>query len=148
MYFEKDNNKKNHKITFSITLAIMLLASSVAILSFVKEKSFAQTSDPVTNCFLANGSFQDAAYQQSVDVFDKALPNDQTLKNIAASVGDPNPIRNTNDLYVLLTGNLSSDNLNQVENEISSLLAAAGFTAGQQENLNDCIDNVAPNQSD
>jgi len=122
--------------------------NSVTILSFVKEKTFAQTSDPVTTCFLQNGSFQDLAYQHSEDVFDKSLPNDQVINNIAASVGYPGPIRNTSDLYVLLTGNLSSDNLNQIENEISSILAAAGFTAGQQQNLNDCIDNVAPNQSD
>jgi len=50
MKFEKSNNKKNYKIISSITLAIILLvASSVTILSFVKNEAFAQM-DPVDFC--------------------------------------------------------------------------------------------------
>jgi len=52
MYFEK-GSKKNRKFAFSITLAIMLLAASVAILTSVVTKN-AFAADPITNCFIAN----------------------------------------------------------------------------------------------
>ena len=52
MYFEK-GSKKNRKFAFSITLAIMLLAASVAILTSVVTKD-AFAADPITNCFIAN----------------------------------------------------------------------------------------------
>jgi len=138
MKFEKSNNKKNYKIISSITLAIILLvASSVTILSFVKNEAFAQM-DPVDFCLNSNGSQQDSAYSQAINNFIQAVPNDQVLVNIAHSHNLP--FSSTYDLTPLLRSNaLTSNDLDNISEQISNLLASAGFTSSQQNGLHSCI---------
>jgi hypothetical protein len=100
MYFEKGNNKKNRKITFSITLAIILLFASVAIsTSIVTQKAFA--ADPITNCFIANAIIN-PSYFQSEQNFINLLPSDKLFTKLSAQVGN-GPIQNNAELYALLT---------------------------------------------
>jgi hypothetical protein len=138
MKFEKSNNKKNYKIISSITLAIILLvASSVTILSFVKNEAFAQM-DPVDFCLNSNGSQRDSAYSQAINNFIQAVPNDQVLVNIAHSHNLP--FSSTYDLTPLLRSNaLTSNDLDNISEQISNLLASAGFTSSQQNGLHSCI---------
>jgi len=139
MKFEKSNKKKNYKIISSITLAIILLvASSVTILSsIVKNEAFAQM-DPVDFCLNSNGSQQDSAYSQAINNFIQAVPNDQVLVNIAHSHNLP--FSSTYDLTPLLRSNaLTSNDLDNISEQISNLLASAGFTSSQQNGLHSCI---------
>jgi len=138
MKFEKSNNKKNYKIISSITLAIILLvASSVTIFSFVNNETFAQM-DPVDFCLINNGSQQDSAYSQAINNFIQAVPNDQVLVNIAHSHNLP--FSSTYDLTPLLRSNaLTSNDLDNISEQISNLLASAGFTSSQQNGLHSCI---------
>src|SRR5919107_5886495 len=84
MYFEKSNNKKNHKIKFSMTLAI-LVAVSVAIVSVVTQKAYA--ADPVSSCFILY-AIANPAYFQAEQNFVNSLPNDQVLTKLSAQVGN------------------------------------------------------------
>ena len=69
MYFEKGNNKISHKVSFSITLAIILLAASsaTAISYYIGiNQAFAQnTYNPVRDCFDQKRYPQDQNYQDS-----------------------------------------------------------------------------------
>jgi len=138
MKFEKSNNKKNYKIISPITLSIILLvASSVTIFSFVKNDAFAQM-DPVDFCLINNGSQRDSAYSQAINNFIQAVPNDQVLVNIAHSHNLP--FSSTYDLTPLLRSNaLTSNDLDNISEQISNLLASAGFTSSQQNGLHSCI---------
>lgn len=138
MKFEKSNNKKNYRIISSITLAIILLvASSVTIFSFVNNEAFAQM-DPVDFCLINNGSQRDSAYSQAINNFIQAVPNDQVLVNIAHSHNLP--FSSTYDLTPLLRSNaLTSNDLDNISEQISNLLASAGFTSSQQNGLHSCI---------
>jgi hypothetical protein len=100
MYFEKGNDKKNHKITFSITLAIILLVASVYISTpIVTQKAFA--ADPITNCFIANAIIN-PSYFQSEQNFINLLASDKLFTKLSAQVGN-GPIQNNAELYALLT---------------------------------------------
>jgi len=147
MYFEKDNNKINHKITFSITLAIILLAtSSVSAISFssiVTKEAFGQnTYNPVKDCFDQNGSPQDQSYQDSRTNFDLAIPSDQVFVSLAKTYNLP--MQGTADLSKLIATNYSADDGEKLFNEISNLLSSSGFTTDQQNNLYQCFLNLAP----
>ena len=141
MYFEKNNNKKNHKILFSITLAIILLVSSVAIsISAVITKD-AFALDPITSCFAAE-AVVNPAYFQSEKNFIDSLPKDKELTNLAAVV-KLGPVQNNQQLFDLLTNpGLTGAQQNQGESEIANLITAAGFTEATKEGLMGCITGV------
>ena len=141
MYFEKGNDKKNRKITFSITLAIILLVASVSISTpIVTQKAFA--ADPITNCFIANAIIN-PSYFQSEQNFINLLPSDKLFTKLSAQVGK-GPIQNNAELYALLANpNINhqnkDNNRGDMEFEIANLLAAAGFASLQQNGINKCI---------
>jgi hypothetical protein len=143
MNFEK-GNKKNRKITFSVTLSIMLLAASVAIsISIVTKEALGQNPyDTVNVCFKQNGSLQDQGYITSVGHFESAIHNDQVFVNVAKSINLP--LQSTVDLSVLIAKQnyLSEDNVNKIFDEIDKLLASSGFNADQQNNLDNCFGNI------
>ena len=95
MYFEKGSNKISHKVSFSITLAIILLAASsaTAISYYIGiNEAFAQnTYNPVRDCFDQNESPQDQNYQDSRTDFDLAIPGDQVFVSIAKTYDLPMP---------------------------------------------------------
>src|SRR3954469_17172142 len=141
MYFEKNNNKKNHKIPFSITLATILLVASVAIsISVITKDAFA--ADPITNCFIAN-AIGNPSYFQAEQNFINLLPSDKLFTKLSAEVGN-GPIQNNVELYALITNpNINHNNKDHdqmdMENEIANLLATAGFAPLQQNGINKCI---------
>jgi hypothetical protein len=156
MYFDKDNNKKNHKITFSITLAILVVAIGVLTLA-ITQNAFA--ADPITNCFGANAPINSQDYLQEVGNFVRSLPNDQVLTNIASSVY-LGPIKSPSDLWTLFTnpsilsqnkGGINqgeNDPFNQAEREVGNLLSAAGFDGLHKAEIRCCIDMaISPTQS-
>ena len=156
MYFDKDNNKKKYKITFSITLAILVVAIGVLTLAITQ---YAFAADPITNCFSANAPINDQSYLQALQNFVRALPNDQVLTNVASSVG-LGPIKNPSDLWTLFTnptilsqnkGGINqgeNDPFNQAEREVGNLLNEAGFDGLHQSGIRCCIDMaISPTQS-
>jgi len=141
MYFDKVNNKKIYKITFSITLAIILLASLVVIFTYVVTKDV-YAADPITNCFIAN-AITNPSYFQSEQNFINSLPGDKLFTELSAQVGKGS-IQNNADLYALLTNpNINHHNQDSnrmdMEFEIANLLAAAGFAQLQQNGISECI---------
>ena len=138
MYFEK-GSKKNRKFAFSITLAIMLLAASVAILTSVVTKD-AFAADPITNCFIANAIIN-PSYYQAEQHFINLLPSDKLFTKLAAEEG-LNPPQNIADLYVLWQKEDLNLNAKAMNNEIANLLAAAGFAQVQQNGINTCIGEI------
>jgi len=138
MYFEK-GSKKNRKFAFSITLAIMLLAASVAILTSVVTKD-AFAADPITNCFIANAIIN-PSYYQAEQHFINLLPSDKLFTKLAAEAG-LNPPQNNADLYVLWQKEDLNLNTKAMNNEIANLLAAAGFAQVQQNGINTCIGEI------
>jgi len=139
MYFDKVNNKKIYKITFSITLAIMLLAASVAIFASVVTKD-AFAADPITNCFIANAIIN-PLYYQAEQHFINLLLSDKLFTKLAAEAG-LNPPQNNADLYVLWQKEDLNLNAKAMNNEIANLLAAAGFAQVQQNGINTCIGEI------
>jgi hypothetical protein len=140
MYFEKGTKKKNRKIVFSITLAIILLATSVAIsTSVVTQKAFA--ADPVSSCFILY-AIGNPAYFQAEQNFVNSLPNDQVLTKLSAQVGN-GPIQNNVDLSNLLQNpNLTLGSGKEIKKEITNLIAAAGFPSLQQTELVSCMNEI------
>ncbi len=140
MYFEKGNKKKNRKIVFSITLAIILLAASVAIsTSVVTQKAFA--ADPVSSCFILY-AIANPAYFQAEQNFVNSLPNDQVLTKLSAQV-ENGPIQNNVDLSNLLQNpNLTLGSGKEIKKEITNLIAAAGFPSLQQTELVSCMNEI------
>jgi len=140
MYFEKGTKKKNRKIVFSITLAIILLATSVAIsTSVVTQKAFA--ADPVSSCFILY-AIVNPAYFQAEQNFVNSLPNDQVLTKLSAQVGN-GPIQNNVDLSNLLQNpNLTLGSGKEIKKEITNLIAAAGFPSLQQTELVSCMNEI------
>ena len=138
MYFEK-GSKKNRKFAFSITLAIMLLAASVAILTSVVTKD-AFAADSITNCFIANAIIN-PSYYQAEQHFINLLPSDKLFTKLAAEAG-LNPPQNNADLYVLWQKEDLNLNAKAMNNEIANLLAAAGFAQVQQNGINTCIGEI------
>ena len=142
MYFD-NVNRKIHKITFSITLAIILLAAAsvTAISSSYIVTKVAFAIDPITSCFIASG-IANPAYLQSVQNFKNSLPNDQELTNLASAV-KLGPVQNNQQLFDLLTNpGLTGAQQNQGETEIANLIVAAGFAEPQKEGLMGCITGV------
>ncbi len=138
MYFEKVN-KKNHKIIFSITLAILFAASVAISTSVITKDAFAV--DPITSCFAAE-AVVNPAYFQSEKNFINSLPNDKELTNLAAVV-KLGPVQNNQQLFDLLTNpGLTGAQQNQGESEVANLIAAAGFTEATKEGLMGCITGV------
>ena len=147
MYFD-NVNRKIHKITISITLAIILLAAASLVTAIsssyiVTKKAFGQnTYNPVKDCIDQNGSPQDQDYQGSRFDFDTGIPKDQVLISLAKSINLP--MQGTLDLSNLIQKqtSLSQDNANKLFPEISNLLASSGFTTDQQNNLYNCFINI------
>jgi hypothetical protein len=142
MYFEKGNNKKNRKITFSITLAIIILFAATVVISISVVTKYAFAADPITNCFIANAIIN-PSYFQAEQNFVNSLPNDKLFTKLSAEVGN-GPIQNNAELYALLTNpNINhqnkDNNRGDMEFEIANLLAAAGFAPLQQNGINKCI---------
>jgi len=140
MFSVKVNKKKNCKIAFSITLAILLLATSVAIsASVVTQKAFA--ADPVSSCFILY-AIANPAYFQAEQNFVNSLPNDQVLTKLSAQVGN-GPIQNNVDLSNLLQNpNLTLGSGKEIKKEITNLIAAAGFPLLQQTELVSCMNEI------
>jgi hypothetical protein len=135
MNFEKGNNMKNHKFTFSITLAILLATSLVISSSVVTKNVFA--ADPISSCFIAN-AIGNPAYYQAYQNFINSLPSDKLFAKLATQDGLNSP-QNTADLYALLQKEDLNLNAKAMNNEIANLLAAAGFAQLQQNGINECI---------
>jgi hypothetical protein len=139
MYFDKGNYKKNRKITFPITLAILLVATVAISTTVITKNAFA--ADPITSCFAAEAVIN-PAYFQSEQNFVNSLPNDQELTNLATAV-KLSPVQNNQQLFDLLTNpGLTSAQQNQGESEIANLLTAAGFNEATKEGLMGCITGV------
>lgn len=156
MYFDNVNNKKKYKITFSIMLAILVVAIGALTLA-VTQVAFA--ADPITNCFGANAPINSQDYLQEVENFVRALPNDQVLTNIATTV-QLGSITSPSDLWTLFTnptilsqnkGGINqgeNDPFNQAEREVGNLLNEAGFDGLHQSGIRCCIDMaISPTQS-
>jgi hypothetical protein len=138
MFFEKVNKKKNHKFTFSITLAILLAASVAISASVVTKDAFA--ADPITNCFIANAIIN-PSYFQAEQNFINLLPSDKLFTKLAAEEG-LNPPQNNADLYALWQKEDLNHDSKAMNNEIANLLAAAGFAQLQQNGINACIGEI------
>jgi len=140
MFTVKVNKKKNCKIAFSITLAILLLATSVAISAYVVTQK-ALAADPVSSCFILY-AIVNPAYFQAEQNFVNSLPNDQVLTKLSAQVGN-GPIQNNVDLSNLLQNpNLTLGSGKEIKKEITNLIAAAGFPSLQQTELVSCMNEI------
>ena len=122
----------------------MFFASSVTIsTSIVTKEAFGQnTYNPVSDCFDQNGSKQDLDYLASRGDFEEAIPKDQVLVSVAKSINLPMQTELDLSNVIERQKSLSDDNGIKLFNEISNLLASSGFTADQQNNLNNCFSNI------